>query len=198
MSTDFRTIMSNFVATDVYALFTTIKRSKLKKWQKYVFSMSDSGWQIGMEYNCSRELNYCFVCLFGALSLRLTVLAKLWGFFSCGTKTLSEYARISSSSVTNICVCPALFFTGPPSGAGPFPGTLNVRLASEGGLTFITPPRFDRLLPTVPTAKLCIWFSRVNGVHLIDLFMFLVIAIIALFMLGSWLLWAYCLRISAL
>ena len=68
------------------------------------------------------------------------------------------FAKIFSFSVTNIWVFLALFIIGRPSGAGPFPGTLNVRRASDGGLTFITPPRLDRLLPTVPIAKLCIWF----------------------------------------
>ena len=125
------------------------------------------------------------MCLFGALSLLSTVLAKLCGFLICGRKALSDFETISSSTVTNICVCPALFFGGRPSGAGPRPGTLKVLLESDGGFTFITPPRFDRLLPTVPIAKLCIWFCKVNGVHLNDLFIFLVIAIIALLMLGS-------------
>ena len=117
-----------------------------KKMAKYDFSP------------CVIGINYCFICLFGALSLHSTVLAKLWGFLSCGLKALSDFAKISSLSVTNIWVFLALFIIGRPSGAGPFPGTLNVRRASNGGLTFITTPRLDRLLPTVPIAKLCIWF----------------------------------------
>ena len=61
-----------------------------KKMAKYDFSP------------CVIGINYCFVCLFGALSLLSTVLAKLWGFLSCGLKTLSDFAKISSLLVTNI------------------------------------------------------------------------------------------------
>ena len=70
---------------------------------------------------------------------------------------------ISSLSVINIWVSPALSLRGRPRGAGPLPGTLKVRLAIEGGLTFITPPRFILLFPTVPAAKLCICDCMVKG-----------------------------------
>ena len=80
-------------------------------------------------------------------ALPSTILAKLWGFLSCGLKTFI----IGDKHL----VCPVHHCIGRPSGAGPFPGTLNVRRASDGGLTFIPPPRFDQLLPTVLTVKLC-------------------------------------------
>ena len=129
--------------------------------------------------------HYCFVCLFGALVFVSRILANLCGFFVCWMKFPSDLAMISSLSVINIWVWPALFLRGRPRGAGPLPGTLKVRLAKEGGLTFITPPRFVLLFPTVPAAKLCICDCMVKGLHFSDLFMLLVIAIIALFIAGS-------------
>ena len=129
--------------------------------------------------------HYCFVCLFGALVFVFRILANLCGFFVCWMKFPSDLAMISSLSVINILVWPALSLRGRPRGAGPLPGTLKVRLAKEGGLTFITPPRFVLLFPTVPAAKLCICDCMVKGLHFSDLFMLLVIAIIALFIAGS-------------
>ena len=89
--------------------------------------------------------------------------------------------RYALSSVMNIWVWFALSLRG----ARPLPGTLKVRLAKEGGLTFITPPRFVLLFPTVPAAKLCICDCMVKGLHFSDLFMLLVIAITAFFIVRS-------------
>ena len=119
-------------------------------------------------------------------------------FFVCCLKYPSDLAMISLSSVMNIWVWPALSLSGRPRGAGPLPGTLKVRLSMERGLTFITPQGFVLLLPTVPAAKLCICDCKVKGLLLSDLFMLLVIAIIALFIAGSCGFSACCLKISAL
>ena len=55
-----------------------------------------------------------------------------------------------------------------------------------GGLLLLLLHILIDWMPTVPIAKLCIWFWSVSCVHLNDLFIFFVIAIIALFMFGSW------------
>ena len=81
--------------------------------------------------------HYCFVCLFGALVFVSRILANLCVFFVCWMKFPSDLAMISSLSVINIWVWPALSLRGRPRGAGPLPGTLKVRLAKEGGLTFL-------------------------------------------------------------
>ena len=145
-----------------------------------------------------RTIDHCFVCLFGALVFLSRILANLCVFFVCWMKFPSDLGMISLLSVINIWVWPALSLRGRPRGAGPLPGTLKVRLAKEGGLTFITPPRFVLLFPTVPAAKLCICDCMVKGLHFSDLFMLLVIAIIALFIAGSCGFSACCLKISAL
>ena len=142
--------------------------------------------------------HYCFVCLFGALVFVFRILANLCGFFVCWMKFPSDLAMISSLSVINIWVWPALSLRGRPRGAGPLPGTLKVRLAKEGGLTFITPPHFVLLLPTVPAAKFCICDYIVKGLQLSDLFMLIVIAITVFFMAGSCRFSACCLKLSAL
>ena len=128
--------------------------------------------------------HYCFVCLFGALVFVSRILANLCGFIVCWMKFPPDLAMILLS-VINICFWPALSLRGRPRGAGPLPGTLKVRLAKEGGLTFITPPRFVLLFPTVPAAKLCICDCMVKGLHFSDLFMLLVIAITAFFIVRS-------------
>ena len=122
--------------------------------------------------------------------------ANVCVFFVCCLKYPSDLAMISLSSVMNIWVWPALSLRGRPRGAGPLPGTLKVRLAKEGGLTFITPPRFVLLFPTVPAAKLCICDCMVKGLHLSDLFMLPVNTIIALVIAGTCGFSACCLNIS--
>ena len=129
--------------------------------------------------------HYCFVCLFEAMVFLSRFYANVCVFFVCCLKYPSDLAMISLSSVMNIWVWPALSLSGHPRGAGPLPGTLKVRLAIEGGLTFITPPRFILLFPTVPAAKLCICDCIVKVLQLSDLFMLLVIAITAFFIVRS-------------
>ena len=71
-------------------------------------------------------------------------------------RLLTEISLISDNDIPVICDehlgHPALSLSGNPRGAGPLPGTLKVRLAMEGGLTFISPPRSDlKFVGTVGT-----------------------------------------------
>ena len=136
-------------------------------------------------YSCRPNITLLFCVSFWSTGISLQVFGKSVCFFVCWLKFLSDLTMISLSSVMNIWVWPALSLIGNQRGAGPLPGTLKVRLAMEGGLTFIMPPCFILLLPTVPAAKFCICDYIVKGLQLSDLFMLLVIAITAFFIVRS-------------
>ena len=105
--------------------------------------------------------HYCFVCLFGALVFVSRILANLCVFFVCWMKFPSDLAMISSLSVINIWVWPALSLRGRPRGAGPLPGTLKVRLAKEGGVDIYNAATFCFTFPNSSSRK--IMHLRLHG-----------------------------------
>ena len=81
------------------------------------------------------------------------------------------------------CSCPRLSLNLLPKGAGPLPGA-NLA-ATAGGLGLITLPHFDFLAAAPPLQKVCNWFWIVWGLQFILFLSVLVIAFMALMLLGS-------------
>ena len=104
----------------------------------------------------SRNL-HCFVCLFGSASFLPSFLEILCLFLGTSATAFADFETKSPSSVTKSCTFPLRSFSGPPSGAGALPGTLNFLKAAAGGFTLITAPFFVRLFATVIFPNVFIW-----------------------------------------